>query len=389
MKRITLLLCLFVYASFFSAAQENDVKKSKVYYCIEQLEEEEFWNNITYPRPDMPKEQLAEFIKSRIHYPELARKYFKSSTFTMPVKIGVDGNATVVTDYMTDNEFEQAAISFLSDKDLKWIAGKRNNRSKEMEINVPFMFTITHQENKMYFNAAVFSGLGFFVMDSTDNYPSFVDNEEASMNFINDKYLMAPPSWELNREYGTVTLGFEIDTNGSIQDLKVLTSVNNILDEQALDFIQKTDGKWSPGRRNGEKVASYKYFNCYFNDVYFESYLAVNETRLRNLRSKFSNATEKGYKPYNSIAHYEYALAMSLLAEKDYKNALTYFNRAGKYFIKDANLFYNRSIALHYEDNAIKSCDDLQRVLEIAETEGFPPGITKQKVEELIVKFCQ
>ncbi len=388
MKKMTLLLFLLYY-TLVSVAQENEAGKEKIYYCIEQLEEEEFWNPVTYPRPDMTKEQLADLIKSKLHYPSLAKKYFKNSAFTVPVKIDADGNAAVVTDYMTNNEFEEAALSFLSDPDLKWIAGKKNNRRKEILINIPFMFTITHQRNKMYFNAAVFSGLGFFVMDSTDNYPSFVDNEEADMNFINDKYLVAPPSWELNREYGTVTLGFEVDTDGHVNDLKVLTSVNKVLDEQALDFIRKTDGKWTTGRKAGEKVASYKYFNCYFNDVYFESYLAVNETKIRNLRNRFVNATEKGYKPYNSIAHYEYALAMSFLAEKDYKNALTYFNRAGKYFIKDANLFYNRAIALHYEDNTIKSCDDLQRVLEIAETEGFPPGISKQKVEQLIMKFCE
>ena len=81
--------------------------------------------------------------------------------------------------------------------------------------------------------------------------------------------------------------------------------------------------------------------------------------------------------------------ARRLLEDKKYAESLGHFNRAANYYYHDATLFLNRSIANHYLGNKEKSCDDLQHVLDIAESEGFPHGITKEQVENLIVTFCQ
>ncbi len=387
MKQSFILMVIAVLACQWLHAQDNVKKKAKIIYSLEQVVEDEFWNTEVYPQPVMPPEQLIEWLGSKVYYPEMAKKYYRSATFLIPLKIDVNGQASAPPDYFTTDEFEQVALTVLTDTNLKWKPGNKNNKMKEMLINVPFSFQITFKENKFYFNVVVFSNFHAFVMDSSENHTSFVKDDQAGLNFINECFLMIPPAWDHDREYGTVTLGFEVDTAGHIAELKVVNSVNKLLDEAAMDFIAKTDGKWTSAWKDGAKAPSYKYFNCYFNDAFFENYLKEDE--IKRLRNAFKKQQDKGYKSSYSLAHHDYAVAMDLQAEKKYIESLYFFNRAAKYFVRECNLFYQRAISLHYAGKKQQSCDDLQRVLDIAEIEGFPTGISQQKVEILIAKFCQ
>jgi TonB family protein len=387
MKNFTLVFFLLLTVSGSIYAQNSEQKKKKVLYSLEQREEDEFWNSEMYPRPVMTDSDLIDFIRSRISYPELCRRNYSSSAFTIPLIIGTNGLSALPAEYMATDAFEQMAISILTDPKMTWIPASKNKKKKEMLIHVPVMFQLNFWQNKIYYYAAFFKGLHMFVIDSSENHTSFVIDTTLRRNFISEYYLMIPPVWEHNREYGTVTLGFEVDTTGHIADLKVVNSINPLLDNEALSFINKTNGAWTPAWKDGSKVPSYKYFNCYFNDAYFESTMKENE--IKALRLGYKIIQDRGYKSNSSLAHHEYFYAMQLLQEKKYQESLYYFDRAARYFVKDPNVFYQRAIALHYCGKPEKSCDDLQRVVDIAEIEGFPAGITQQQVFILIDKFCQ
>ncbi len=54
---------------------------------------------------------------------------------------------------------------------------------------------------------------------------------------------------------GVSTIGFVVNENGNLENIKVVkSSGNNDLDIEAIRVIRKTSGKWKPGRINGKAV---------------------------------------------------------------------------------------------------------------------------------------
>ena len=54
---------------------------------------------------------------------------------------------------------------------------------------------------------------------------------------------------------GEVKVGFVVDNNGRIKDVRTIkTSGNSELDKEAMRVIKKTSGKWKPGKINGKAV---------------------------------------------------------------------------------------------------------------------------------------
>lgn len=52
---------------------------------------------------------------------------------------------------------------------------------------------------------------------------------------------------------GSVLIGFTVNKNGIISDIKIIQSVNKQLDEEAIRVVKKMP-KWNPGMRDGEAV---------------------------------------------------------------------------------------------------------------------------------------
>lgn len=54
---------------------------------------------------------------------------------------------------------------------------------------------------------------------------------------------------------GVVKIGFVVDLNGNVKDVRVTNTSGNIeLDKEAMRVIKKTSGRWKPGRINGKAV---------------------------------------------------------------------------------------------------------------------------------------
>ena len=66
------------------------------------------------------------------------------------------------------------------------------------------------------------------------------------------KQLKYPKAAKENGIQGTVVIEFTIHTNHTISDLKVFTSVEKSLDEEALRLIK--NGRWIPAIQNGREV---------------------------------------------------------------------------------------------------------------------------------------
>ena len=90
------------------------------------------------------------------------------------------------------------------------------------------------------------------VFDVVEEMPSFPGGQGALMAFLssNIKY---PVVAQENGVQGRVIVGFVVEKDGSISDVKVMRSVDPSLDREAQRVV-KAMPKWKPGKQNGSAV---------------------------------------------------------------------------------------------------------------------------------------
>jgi len=82
--------------------------------------------------------------------------------------------------------------------------------------------------------------------------PEFPGGNEALLKFITSN-IRYPESAKKSKIEGRVYVGFDIDTDGSVINIKVLRGVNSELDAEAIRVI-KSMPKWTPGKQRGKAV---------------------------------------------------------------------------------------------------------------------------------------
>ena len=90
------------------------------------------------------------------------------------------------------------------------------------------------------------------VFDVVEEMPSFPGGQAALMSFLssNIKY---PVVAQENGVQGRVIVGFVVERDGSITDVKVMRSVDLSLDREAQRVV-KAMPRWKPGKQNGSAV---------------------------------------------------------------------------------------------------------------------------------------
>ena len=90
------------------------------------------------------------------------------------------------------------------------------------------------------------------VFDVVEEMPSFPGGQGALMAFLssNIKY---PVVAQENGVQGRVIVGFVVEKDGSISDVKVMRSVDPSLDREAQRVV-KAMPKWKPGKQNGSAI---------------------------------------------------------------------------------------------------------------------------------------
>ncbi len=82
--------------------------------------------------------------------------------------------------------------------------------------------------------------------------PEFPGGDPKLYQYLNSE--MHYPEFERdNRVEGTVYLSFVINRDGAVDEIKVLRSVDNFLDAEAVRVLKKMP-KWKPGKQNGNPV---------------------------------------------------------------------------------------------------------------------------------------
>ena len=90
------------------------------------------------------------------------------------------------------------------------------------------------------------------VFDVVEEMPSFPGGQGALMSFLNSN-IKYPVVAQENGVQGRVIVGFVVERDGSITDVKIMRSVDPSLDREAQRVV-KAMPKWKPGKQNGSAV---------------------------------------------------------------------------------------------------------------------------------------
>lgn len=91
---------------------------------------------------------------------------------------------------------------------------------------------------------------------AVNDYPTFKDGNEGLWRFFSKK--MHRPATESR---GTVVISALIEADGTITRTSVQTSVDPLLDKEALRLVRLTSKMWIPGRFRKERKVSVKFID--------------------------------------------------------------------------------------------------------------------------------
>lgn len=91
------------------------------------------------------------------------------------------------------------------------------------------------------------------VLTVVEQMPAYPGGMSALMEYFKEN-MRYPASAKERGLQGRVTVQFVVDKDGSVKEPKVIRSIDQELDEEALRLV-KSMSKWEPGRQNGEPVA--------------------------------------------------------------------------------------------------------------------------------------
>ncbi|MCL2132436.1 MAG: energy transducer TonB [Lentimicrobiaceae bacterium] len=90
------------------------------------------------------------------------------------------------------------------------------------------------------------------VVNNPEELPEFPGGEEARQQFLWDNTVY-PREAKKQKLEGSVVIGFVVEADGSVSNVKVVRGVHPLLDEEAVR-VTKMMPNWKPGTQDGKKV---------------------------------------------------------------------------------------------------------------------------------------
>lgn len=93
------------------------------------------------------------------------------------------------------------------------------------------------------------------IYDVCDEMPTFNGGDEALMKWLGEN-IKYPAEAEAQGIAGRVEVRFAVDKEGNVTKAEVTTSVDSLLDAEALRVVEAMP-KWTPGKQDGKPVSVY------------------------------------------------------------------------------------------------------------------------------------
>lgn len=149
-------------------------------------------------------------------------------------------------------------------KGLDTINNGANNKPKKSKVMMDILDPLYDPSDPLYPEPdSIYSEPVFYPEPPVDNsnnifviaeqMPEFIGGETAFKTFIAKNMVYPEIAVELGVE-GNVFLGFVVNKDGSISDIKMLKSAHESLTKEAIRVLKLTDKMWNPGKQNGKEV---------------------------------------------------------------------------------------------------------------------------------------
>lgn len=112
------------------------------------------------------------------------------------------------------------------------------------------LFCLAQEPDTRKKEEGVQAGFGVTVVQVQPEFPGGPDSLQSFLK----KNLTYPDSAKYNRIQGRVYIGFLVDKKGRIKDEKVLSGVNELLNNEALRVVRLMP-EWKPGTAGGNAVS--------------------------------------------------------------------------------------------------------------------------------------
>lgn len=173
-----------------------------------------------------------------------------------------------------------------------------------------------------------------------ESMPEFPGGQSELMKFLGDN-LKYPPEAKANGIMGKVFVSFNVDKDGTIEEVKILKSVHPLLDEECIRVV-KLMPKWKPAYYKGEPTKIN--FNMPFNFFVSDNSPAGNA----------KDYNRRGKKAYDN---------------KEYEKAVDYYNISIK-SKKTAEAFYYRGLCKKQLTNDKGALKDIEKAKKLGSKEA-------------------
>ena len=186
---------------------------------------------------------LVDYITHNVHYPQAEKAQGIQGKVFVGFIVEKDGSiSNVEIKRGIGEECDAEAVRVVKDMPA-WIPGKRNGEPVRVSSMLPINYKIIEQPQ-----APADTAKWVFV----ERMPAFPDGEEGLLDFIgtNVRY---PEEAIKQGISGKVFVGFVVEPDGSVSNIKVLRGIGGGCDEEAVRVV-KMMPNWIPGEAFGKKV---------------------------------------------------------------------------------------------------------------------------------------
>ena len=215
--------------------------------------------NIVEQMPEFPGKEKAmmEFVTHNIHYPEEAKEKGIEGRVFVGFVVEKDGSINEVKvlkgiGHGCDEEAVRVVKSM-----PKWKPGMQKGKPVRVHYQMPFFFKLSDNQPKQPVKKSSVSKADMKpdkngVYQIVEEMPKFPGGENALMDYV-AKNVVYPQEARDKEISGRVFVGFIVEKDGSVSEVKVLRGIGGGCDEESIRVV-KAMPKWKPGKQDGKPV---------------------------------------------------------------------------------------------------------------------------------------
>ena len=208
--------------------------------------------------PQFPggEQALMEFVAKSVVYPEEAKEKNISGRVFVSFVVEKDGSVSNVKVLRgIGGGCDEEAVRVIKSMP-KWEPGKMKGKPVRVSYQIPFNFkldnTLTPPARQSEVGRANMKPDENGVYQIVEEMPHYPGGETAMMEYVAQN-IVYPQEARDKEISGRVFVGFVVEKDGSIGEIKLLRGIGGGCDEEAVRVI-KSMPKWEPGKMHGEPV---------------------------------------------------------------------------------------------------------------------------------------